>query len=230
MSRILPLVAIAALLASTAQAQAPKISVAPRVTPRVQVARPPVIAEQKVLARQSSFGPASRIVIAREAARIAADGDTSQALLRAHITQAGLGPLGEGDINALMASVMLQAGRDAADDIRSQIDAMKENESAKAAQRQNLERQKASASRPTRPPLALTAAPPVYNLDRSGKASLDAMIDNMKSDLDSMSEMGEAESLRLQMAMDRLSKMMSTLSNILEKIDDTSQTITQNLK
>ena len=35
----------------------------------------------------------------------------------------------------------------------------------------------------------------------------------IKNKLDSMSEMGEMESLRLQMAMDRLSKLMSTLSD-----------------
>ena len=62
------------------------------------------------------------------------------------------------------------------------------------------------------------------------KAELQASIDQMKSDLDSMSEMGEMESLRLQMAMDRLSKMMSTLSNLLKKASDTQQAITQNLK
>jgi hypothetical protein len=51
-----------------------------------------------------------------------------------------------------------------------------------------------------------------------------------QSTLDSMSKMGETESLRLQMAMDRLSKMMSTLSNILQKITTTEATITQNIK
>ncbi len=51
-----------------------------------------------------------------------------------------------------------------------------------------------------------------------------------KKDLDSMSELGETESLRLQMAMDRLSKMMTALSNILKKIDSTSESIVQNLK
>jgi len=55
-------------------------------------------------------------------------------------------------------------------------------------------------------------------------------IETLKNDLDSMSEMGEMESLRLQMAMDRMSKMMSTLSNLLKKISDTSSQITQNLK
>jgi hypothetical protein len=52
----------------------------------------------------------------------------------------------------------------------------------------------------------------------------------VKDELDSMSEMGEMESLRLQMAMDRMSKLMSTLSNVLKKISDTAQGITQNIK
>ena len=47
---------------------------------------------------------------------------------------------------------------------------------------------------------------------------------------DSMSEMGEMESLRLQMAMDRMSKLMETLSNILKKMSETASEITQNLK
>lgn len=61
-------------------------------------------------------------------------------------------------------------------------------------------------------------------------AKLDAGLKDTKANLDSMSEMGETESLRLQMAMDRLSKMMSTLSNLLKKVSDTAQSITQNLK
>jgi hypothetical protein len=62
------------------------------------------------------------------------------------------------------------------------------------------------------------------------KAKIDSTIDKAKSDLDSMSEMGEMESLRLQMAMDRRSKLMSTLSNALEKVSDTADGITANLK
>ncbi len=45
-----------------------------------------------------------------------------------------------------------------------------------------------------------------------------------------ISEMGEMESLRLQMAMDRMSKMMSTLSNVLRKASQTAQNITGNIK
>ncbi|HNU14426.1 MAG TPA: hypothetical protein PKI55_08175 [Chitinophagaceae bacterium] len=62
------------------------------------------------------------------------------------------------------------------------------------------------------------------------KKELDAIKEKMKGDLDSMSEMGEMESLRLQSAMDRMSKMNSTLSNLLKKIHDTQQSIIQNLK
>lgn len=62
------------------------------------------------------------------------------------------------------------------------------------------------------------------------KAELDSQIDQLKTDLESMSEIGEMESLRLQMAMDRTAKMMSTLSNLLKKISDTQQSVVQNIK
>ena len=42
--------------------------------------------------------------------------------------------------------------------------------------------------------------------------------------------MDEMTSLRLQMAMDRRSKLMSTLGNILKKMAETSSAIVQNLK
>lgn len=48
--------------------------------------------------------------------------------------------------------------------------------------------------------------------------------------IDMMSEMREMESLRLQMAMDRMSKMMSILSSLMKNMEDTASTITQNLK
>ena len=60
--------------------------------------------------------------------------------------------------------------------------------------------------------------------------SVGALTELLKKEVDEMSEMGEMESLRLQMTMDRLSKMMSTLSNLLKKISDTAQGITQNMK
>lgn len=62
------------------------------------------------------------------------------------------------------------------------------------------------------------------------KEMADKAIEDIKKQRDSLSEMGEMESLRLQMAMDRMSKLMSTLSSVLKKISETSETITQNIK
>jgi replicative DNA helicase len=58
---------------------------------------------------------------------------------------------------------------------------------------------------------------------------LDGLAEALNS-VDSSSELSELESLRLQMAMDRVSKMMQTVSNIMKRISDTESTITQNLK
>ena len=70
-----------------------------------------------------------------------------------------------------------------------------------------------------KPPASVGAADAVH-----------AHLPSGSSHLDSTSEMGETESLRLQMAMDRLSKMMSTLSNLLQRIGATDAAITQNIK
>lgn len=75
---------------------------------------------------------------------------------------------------------------------------------------------------------------PALRQTRSEIISTTREIENLKhqitNQLDTMSEMGEMESLRLQMAMDRLSKLMGTLSNLLKKASETSAGITQNLK
>jgi phenylalanyl-tRNA synthetase alpha subunit len=59
---------------------------------------------------------------------------------------------------------------------------------------------------------------------------LETLLEELKSRLDAMNEMSEEASLRLQMTMDRRSKFVSTLSNIMKKISDTQNTLVQNLK
>lgn len=46
----------------------------------------------------------------------------------------------------------------------------------------------------------------------------------------SQGELAETESLRLQMAMDRRSKFISSLSNIMKQVSTTQESILQNLK
>jgi hypothetical protein len=61
-------------------------------------------------------------------------------------------------------------------------------------------------------------------------AQLRAISDGLRGRLDSMSELSEMTSLRLQMVMDRRSKLIATLSNIMKANSDTQGSIVGNLK
>ena len=54
--------------------------------------------------------------------------------------------------------------------------------------------------------------------------------DQLKVKLDSLNELSETTFLHLQMMMDRRSKFISALSNIMKKISTTEDTLVQNLK
>jgi len=62
------------------------------------------------------------------------------------------------------------------------------------------------------------------------KAELDQEMETIRSTIGSKSDMGEMASLQLQMVIERMSKAMSTLSNILKKMNDTASAIVQNMK
>ena len=53
---------------------------------------------------------------------------------------------------------------------------------------------------------------------------------SLKTALDSMNEMSEMTSLRLQMTMDRRSKFIATISNIMKRISTTEKTLLKNIK
>jgi len=59
---------------------------------------------------------------------------------------------------------------------------------------------------------------------------LSSIIDDLESRLDGMNEMSEMTSLRLQMTMDRRSKFIEALSNIMKKVGATQDAMVQNLK
>lgn len=61
-------------------------------------------------------------------------------------------------------------------------------------------------------------------------SGLKSMLDNLKGKLDGMNEMSEMTSLRLQMTMDRRSKFIETLSNIMKKTSTTQENLVQNIK
>ena len=60
--------------------------------------------------------------------------------------------------------------------------------------------------------------------------TMGGLTEDMKGKLKGMNEMSEMTTLRLQMTMDRRSKFISTLSNIMKKISTTQDTLVQNIK
>ncbi len=121
------------------------------------------------------------------------------------------------DIEAVAFLVLMQAAKSAQEDLRAVMAQVKAITAAKKRLRDK-----------TRPLLA-------EELDYEAVFHLVAtlyakQIQAEIGELLEKSELSEMEQLRLQMAMDRLAKMMSTLSNILKKIADTASQITQNLK
>lgn len=160
-----------------------------------------------------------------------------------------LGSMNGQDIEALAFLVMMQAAKSAQEDLKAIMAKVKAINVQKAKQRELLSKMQQQRTMTAiqldsfkllqNRTLALQQgrnADSIKFVRSSGrnqqvsKADIDAMKDKLKSDLDSMSEMGEMESLRLQMAMDRMSKMMSTISNLLKKISKTADDIVQNLK
>jgi len=61
-------------------------------------------------------------------------------------------------------------------------------------------------------------------------AQVQAALSTIQDDLDSMNEISEMTSVRLQMLMDMRSKLLRTVSDIEKTESDTSIAITQNLK
>ncbi len=70
----------------------------------------------------------------------------------------------------------------------------------------------------------------LYNGSLEDVTQLRAILDELKGRLDSMSELSTMTSLRLQMAMDRRSKLIEMLSNIMKANSDTQSGIVGNLK
>ncbi len=160
-----------------------------------------------------------------------------------------LGSMNGQDIEAMAFLVLMQASKSAQEELKAIMANVKSINNAKAKQREALKKAQQNQSMTSlqidsmkwinsRNNLFLAGDnPDAVKFKRTrdvaskpSKADIDAAVNTMKDDLDAMSKMGEMESLRLQMAMDRMSKMMSTLSNILKKISDTANQIIQNLK
>jgi len=73
--------------------------------------------------------------------------------------------------------------------------------------------------------------PTVYDLEGGVTTQgLDSLREDLKGGLDNSNQMSEMTSLRLQMTMDRRTKFISMLSQIMKKIATTQDTLVQNIK
>lgn len=160
-----------------------------------------------------------------------------------------LGNMNGQDIEAIAFLVLMQASKSAQEDLKAIMAKVKSINEQKAKLRNAMNKINSSrtisnvqldsfhlvinqskALQKGNNPDTVKLARSASGKSKVNKKELDAIREKMKGDLDSMSEMGEMESLRLQSAMDRMSKMNSILSNLLKKIHDTQQSIIQNLK
>ncbi len=202
-------------------------------------------AEQREAQLIKRVGPQTRAWIADEARHQAAQPELSAQMVVASVraNSALLGKPGDDDIMEIAFIVMMEAAKSNYEDLKSIMAAVESVNEAKAKVGQRdtvINHSKAAASQLAKPARARSAATVRNPMPTSATATLsirpvpqaqpDKQIIKAKDNHDSLSEMSETESLRLQMATDRLSKTMSTLSDLLKKISDTSSDITGNLK
>ena len=152
--------------------------------------------------------PSVRMWIDEQAKRLS-QGQMDEGSLHTGILNRFTGqPIKTGDVEAIKFLTQIQAIRYMDGDIREMNGKLRSIEDQKRELRAKISRQKVG----------------------SNVTQLKPMSDDLKVKLDGMNEMSEMTSLRLQMTMDRRSKFIETLSNIMKKVGTTMDTITQNLK
>jgi len=167
-----------------------------------------VALQQKLKPRLS---PTVREWVGREAAQLRLRRDVDEAAVRAAVRKRFEGQkLSNMDIDALVMLVMMEMAQAEDKDLRATMDQMQEANRRKQQLRETQTK--------------------VKEQQAQVRQQLRAESRTNAPKLDSMNEMSEMTSLRLQMTMDRRSKFISTLSNIMKKISTTQETLTQNLK
>lgn len=137
------------------------------------------------------------------------DNRTTPAQVESDATFAGGGMLqgafAQGaDIEELAFIVLMDASKSADDDLQSIMAETKAQNAAKQKLRGEMQ--------------------------AANRAALNNAVQSAQDKHDSMNEMSEMTSMRLQMAMDRRSKFVEALSNIMKKMSDTDSSIIQNMK
>jgi len=159
------------------------------------------------------------------------------------------------DIDAMAFLVLMEAAQQSDEDLQAQMNQMSRINQQKHAMRQiirQIEKENSEISKtsqknlPCATPFCRSLPSTIAGIN-AGNAGLvqpinlqpaatitSGQLASVKSQisqsLDSLSELSETQSLRLQMAMDQRSKFIETLSNIEKSISDVDDSILQNMK
>lgn len=152
-----------------------------------------------------------------------------------------LNGLNDEDIEVLTFLVLMQASKSAQEDLKAIMSKVKSINEKKSKLRQALRTLKAGKA--IRNNIQLDSLKRAVGLVKqepkpiravaikpATKPELDNTLQEVNNELDSMSEMGEMESMQLQRYMDRLTQLNALLSNIMKKVSATSSSIISNLK
>ena len=152
-----------------------------------------------------------------------------------------LGNISGADIEAIAFLVLMQASKSAQEDLKAIMAQVKSINNQKSKIREALaalddKNRSITRVRLDSFKLLLKTQPNVKRTNNipSTREISQVEIDNMRTGLiesrDSLSGIGEERQLRLQILMDRRSKLLTTLSNLMKKISQTQDNIIANLK
>lgn len=160
--------------------------------------------------------------------------------------------MNEIDIEALVSLVMMQASKDEEQDLKNSMDEMKRINEERKKMRDAIDKMNQAKNSMTqrmldsfrvltkpalnnRSMMQLNRTPQIHPVKKEitkpvTLTEIKQVHDSLKSRLDSMNEMSEMTSMQLQMTMDRRNKFISTISNIMKRIDQVQDNIIKNMK
>jgi len=201
------------------------VSILPFTTAHAAAVDIPADSERLNARLSARIQPSVRSWITLEANKLRGQSVVDENRLRADIAARFKGQnLGSNDIDAIAFLVIMQATRDADSDLKATMEKVKATNESKR-KTQEFAAPLKSAQTPAR-----QGSPAMMKGGPAGPVKAGTAPENTAQNLDSMNEMSEMNSLRMQMMMDRRSKFISTLSNIMKKITTTQETLVQNLK
>lgn len=139
-----------------------------------------------------------------------------------------LGNLNNADIEAIAFLVMMQSAKSAQEDLKSMMDEVKKINEAKASQRQQVTALKQSSAQ-----MKTQARAGYQNADSLKPlrtATVAKQVSEQKDKKDNMADLSEEQQLKLQMIMDRRSKAIQAISNMMKKLSETEENIIKNIK